>query len=125
MGQKVNAIGLRLGINKTWDSRWFAGKDYADLLHQDLAIRNYVHNTLTQAGISKVVIELFTEFSPKTCENFIKLCVGGHTNKEGKKLSYIGSEFHRVVKGMYIQGGDLSKHSGISKLYFNNINLHY
>lgn len=57
MGQKVNAIGLRLGINKTWDSRWFAGKDYATLLHQDLAIRNYVHSTLVQAGIAKVVIE--------------------------------------------------------------------
>jgi small subunit ribosomal protein S3 len=57
MGQKVSAIGLRLGINKTWDSRWFAGKNYATQLHQDLAVRNYVHNTLTQAGIAKVVIE--------------------------------------------------------------------
>lgn len=57
MGQKVNPIGLRLGINKTWDSRWFSGKDYAKLLHQDIAIREYVHTTLTQAGISKVVIE--------------------------------------------------------------------
>ena len=57
MGQKVNPIGLRLGINKTWDSRWFAGRDYATLLHQDLAIRNYVHSTLTQAGIAKVLIE--------------------------------------------------------------------
>jgi small subunit ribosomal protein S3 len=57
MGQKVSAIGLRLGINKTWDSRWFAGKNYATFLHQDLAVRNYVHSTLTQAGIAKVVIE--------------------------------------------------------------------
>lgn len=57
MGQKVSAIGLRLGINKTWDSRWFAGKNYATLLHQDLAVRKYVHSTLVQAGISKVVIE--------------------------------------------------------------------
>jgi small subunit ribosomal protein S3 len=57
MGQKVNPIALRLGINKTWDSRWISKKDYADLLHQDLAIRKYVHSTLAQAGISKVVIE--------------------------------------------------------------------
>lgn len=57
MGQKVNPIGLRLGINKTWDSRWFSGKEYGKLLHEDLAIRNYVHATLMQAGISKVVIE--------------------------------------------------------------------
>lgn len=57
MGQKVNPIGLRLGINKTWDSRWFAKKDYADTLHQDMAMRNYLLSTLSAAGISKVVIE--------------------------------------------------------------------
>jgi len=57
MGQKVNPIGFRLGINKTWDSRWYSGKEYGKLLHEDLAIRNYVHKTLVQAGISKVIIE--------------------------------------------------------------------
>ncbi len=57
MGQKVNPIGLRLGINKTWDSRWFSGKEYGKLLHEDIAIRNYVQTALSQAGISKVVIE--------------------------------------------------------------------
>jgi small subunit ribosomal protein S3 len=58
MGQKVNPIGLRLGINRTWDSRWFAGKDkYADMLHEDLRIRKYLQDRLAQAGVSKVVIE--------------------------------------------------------------------
>jgi small subunit ribosomal protein S3 len=57
MGQKVNPIGLRLGINKTWDSRWFAKKDYADTLHQDMAMRTYLLSALSSAGISKVVIE--------------------------------------------------------------------
>ena len=57
MGQKVNPISLRLGINKTWDSRWYAEKDYAELLHQDFAIRKYLMENLQQAGISKVVIE--------------------------------------------------------------------
>ena len=42
MGHKVNPIGLRLGINRTWDSRWFAGKGYADLLHQDLKMRKFL-----------------------------------------------------------------------------------
>ncbi len=42
MGQKVNPIGLRLGINRTWDSRWYAGHDYADLLHEDLRIRAFL-----------------------------------------------------------------------------------
>ncbi len=58
MGQKVNPIGLRLGINRTWDSRWFAGKDgYADLLHEDIRIRKYLRDRLSQAGVSKIVIE--------------------------------------------------------------------
>ena len=57
MGQKVNPIGLRVGINRTWDSRWFASKDYADLLHEDLKLRSYLHERLVQAGCSRVVIE--------------------------------------------------------------------
>ena len=57
MGHKVNPIGLRLGINRTWDSRWFAVKNYADLLHQDLKLRSYLRKRLQQAGVSRVVIE--------------------------------------------------------------------
>ncbi|MEO0400489.1 MAG: 30S ribosomal protein S3 [Pseudomonadota bacterium] len=58
MGQKVNPIGLRLGVNRTWDSRWFAPTGtYADLLHEDLAIRAYLEGRLKQAGISRIVIE--------------------------------------------------------------------
>jgi small subunit ribosomal protein S3 len=57
MGQKVNPIGLRLGINRTWDSRWFAVDDYAKLLHEDLKLRAYLTERLQQAGVSRVVIE--------------------------------------------------------------------
>jgi small subunit ribosomal protein S3 len=58
MGQKVNPIGLRLGINRTWDSRWYANqKDYAGLLHEDIKIREFLNKRLSQAGISKIVIE--------------------------------------------------------------------
>jgi len=57
MGQKVNPISLRLGINRTWDSRWFADGDYATLLHEDLRIRKYLQKKLAQAGISKVLVE--------------------------------------------------------------------
>tara|TARA_B100000073_G_scaffold116623_1_gene94282 strand:- start:436 stop:1122 length:687 start_codon:yes stop_codon:yes gene_type:complete len=57
MGHKVNPIGLRLGINRTWDSRWFAGKGYADLLHQDLKMRKFLRKRLQQAGVSRIVIE--------------------------------------------------------------------
>ena len=57
MGHKVNPIGLRLGINRTWDSRWYAGRDYADMLHEDLRLREYLSDRLSQAGVSRVVIE--------------------------------------------------------------------
>ncbi len=58
MGQKSNPIGLRLQINRTWDSRWFAnGKDYSQLLLEDLKLRKYIMKSLPQAAISKVVIE--------------------------------------------------------------------
>ena len=57
MGQKVKPIGLRLGINRTWDSRWFADKSYSDLLHKDLNVRNYLMTKLKSAAVSKVVIE--------------------------------------------------------------------
>ena len=57
MGHKVNPIGLRLGINRTWDSRWFAGADYAKLLHEDLKLRAHLRKKLSGAGVSRVVIE--------------------------------------------------------------------
>ena len=58
MGQKINPIGLRLQVNRTWESVWFAGRrEFGDLLHQDLQIRKYVKANCGQAGISRVVIE--------------------------------------------------------------------
>ncbi len=57
MGQKVKPIGLRLGIHRTWDSRWVAVKNYSDLLHKDLNVRKYLMEKLKAAAVSKVVIE--------------------------------------------------------------------
>lgn len=57
MGQKVNPIGFRLGISRTWDSKWFAGKDYAKNVGEDLAIRAFVQRRLANAGVSRVEIE--------------------------------------------------------------------
>ena len=58
MGQKVNPIGLRLGINRTWDSRWYANdENYAGMLHEDIKLRDFLFDRLSQAGISRVVIE--------------------------------------------------------------------
>jgi|TARA_B100000212_G_scaffold100255_1_gene73758 small subunit ribosomal protein S3 len=57
MGQKVNPHGIRLGINKTWSSRWFSKSEYTELLHQDLKIKNYVEKKLKNASISKINVE--------------------------------------------------------------------
>ncbi|HEY1613009.1 MAG TPA: 30S ribosomal protein S3 [Rhizomicrobium sp.] len=58
MGQKVNPTGLRLGINRTWDSRWYAGKrEYGKLLQEDIKIRRHLSERLKQAGVSRVIIE--------------------------------------------------------------------
>ena len=58
MGQKVNPVGLRVGINRTWDSRWYAGKnDYGSLLHEDIKIRKELMKLLKQAAVARIVIE--------------------------------------------------------------------
>ena len=57
MGQKIKPIGLRVGINRTWDSRWFAGRTYGELLHKDIALRSHLMERLKPAGISRIVIE--------------------------------------------------------------------
>jgi small subunit ribosomal protein S3 len=57
MGQKVNPISLRLGINRTCDSRWFADGNYASLLHEDIRIRKFLHKKLVQAGIYSFKVE--------------------------------------------------------------------
>lgn len=57
MGQKVNPIGLRIGIIRDWESKWYADKDYADLLHEDLKVRKYIEKRLKDAAVSGVEIE--------------------------------------------------------------------
>jgi small subunit ribosomal protein S3 len=57
MGQKVHPTGFRLGFNKTWSSNWFARREFADLLHEDLALRKYIKKSLYHAGVSKINIE--------------------------------------------------------------------
>jgi len=65
--------------------------------------RNYAFIDININGQDqKVIIELFSEYAPTTVDNFLKLCKGESVNKSGEKLSYVGTEFHRIVKGMYV-----------------------
>ena len=87
MGQKVNPIGLRLGINRTWDSRWYAdGASYGELLHEDLKIRDYLQRRLVQAGVSRVVIERPAK----------KARVTIHTARPGVVIGKKGADIERL-----------------------------
>lgn len=86
MGQKVNPIGLRLGINRTWDSSWYAEDDYATLLKEDFDIRKYLKKELKNAGISKIVIER----PAKICRVFI------HTARPGVIIGKKGADIETL-----------------------------
>ena len=92
MGQKVNPIGLRLGIVKSWSSKWYADKEYARLLHEDLSIRKFIQKELKHAGISKVEIERAAE----------QIRINIHTARPGIIIGTRGAEVDRVKKS--IQG---------------------
>ena len=66
MGQKVNPHGMRLGIVKTWDAKWFAGKDYAENLHEDIRIRTELMKSLKEAGVEKVIRKTYNNVSVDT-----------------------------------------------------------
>ncbi|MBL9029287.1 MAG: 30S ribosomal protein S3 [Caedimonas sp.] len=86
MGQKVNPIGLRLGINRTWDSRWFADKNYGVLLIEDIKIRKYLFDRLPQAGISKIIIERRAK----------KTVVTIHASRPGMVIGKKGSDIEKL-----------------------------
>ena len=89
MGQKVSPNGLRLGINKDWDAKWYANKkDFSKYLDSDIKIRKYLEDNLKSAGIAKVEIER----NPKRCEIFI------HTSKPGVMIGRGGEEIEKLKK---------------------------
>ena len=106
MGQKVNPIGLRVGINRTWDSRWFAaGDQYADILHEDLRIRKYLEQRLVQAGVSRIVIERPAK----------KARITIHTARPGVVIGKKGTDIEKLRT-------DLSKMTG-SEVHLNIVEI--
>lgn len=94
--------------------------------------RSYVQLNFALEGMApqKVVIELFDEYCPKTCANFRALCMGYEKKDDAgnavtEKMSYAGTEIHRVVKGMYVQAGDLSKVFGKYQNYSYRLNFKF
>lgn len=99
MGQKANAIGLRLGVNKSWDSRWFAEKNYSKLLQEDLMLRRYLIKKLSVAGVSKVLIERPAKLARITV----------YTARPGVIIGKKGSDIEKLRKDIVkMVGGDAS-----------------
>jgi small subunit ribosomal protein S3 len=99
MGQKANAIGLRLGVNKSWDSRWFAEKNYSKLLQEDLMLRRYLMKKLSVAGVSKVLIERPAKLARITV----------YTARPGVIIGKKGSDIEKLRKEIVkMVGGDAS-----------------
>lgn len=98
MGQKVNPVGLRLGINRTWDSRWYAGDNYANLLHEDLKIRRILKERLAQAGVARIVIERPAKRARITI----------HTARPGVVIGKKGADIEKLRKDLTkIAGSDV------------------
>jgi small subunit ribosomal protein S3 len=90
VGQKVNPVGLRVGVIRDWESRWYAGKDYSDLLHEDIKIREYVENRLKDAALSSVEIERAAS----------RVNITIHTGKPGMVIGKGGSEVEALRKSL-------------------------
>jgi small subunit ribosomal protein S3 len=91
MGQKINPIGLRLGINKTWDSRWFAtGAEFSEKLHEDIQIRKYLKKNLGSAGISRIIIERPSK----------KARITIHTARPGVVIGKKGADIEKIKKDL-------------------------
>ncbi len=98
MGQKVNPIGFRLGINRTWESRWYADDDYGALLHEDLRIRAYLRKRLTQAGVSRIIIERPAK----------KARISIHTARPGVVIGKKGADIEKLRRDLQdMTGGEV------------------
>ena len=95
MGQKVNPIGIRVGINRTWDSRWFSDRNYADRLIKDLKLREYVKDKLKAAGISKVIVERAAQNTKVTV----------HTARPGVIIGKKGADIEKLRKDLSSRAG--------------------
>jgi len=90
LGQKVNPNGIRIGIVKDWDAKWYADKDFADNLHEDIKIRKYLKDSLGAAGVSRIETE--------RSKNRLKLTI--HTAKPGMVIGRGGSGIEQIKEGL-------------------------
>ena len=95
MGQKVNPTGLRLGIIRTWDSRWYADKEYASFVEEDFKVRKFLKQKLYHAGISKIEIE---RFSKQIRLRVFAARPGIIMGKKGEEIALLKNELEKIIK---------------------------
>ena len=121
MGQKVHPIGFRLGIIRTWESNWYAEKDYAQLLHEDLKLRNYLKERLHHAGISKVEIE---RAAGKAKINIFAARPGIIIGKKGSEVEALKKELAKLTdKEIFINIQEVRKPEIDAQLVAENVAL--
>ena len=107
MGQKTNPIGLRLGINRTWDSRWFASKEFAKWLNEDIRMRRYIKKRLFKAGVAKIEIE---RSSGRATVNIYTARPGMVIGRKGSEVDMLRDELkHLSGKNVQINIKDVKK----------------
>jgi len=121
LGQKINPIGFRLGVIKTWDSKWYAEADYAKLLHEDLKIRAFLKKRLYTSGVSKIEIE---RAANKTKINIFTARPGLIIGKKGSEVETIKKELSKLTsKEIFININEVRKPELDAQLVAENVAL--
>jgi len=121
VGQKTHPTGFRLGIIKTWSSRWYAGKDFSRYLHEDLRIRKYIKGKLYHAGIARIEIE---RAANKSRINIFTARPGIIIGKKGSEIEKLKGELQRMTdKEVYINITEVQRPETDSQLIAENVCL--
>jgi small subunit ribosomal protein S3 len=119
VGQKTNPVGLRLGIVRTWDSKWFASKNYADILEEDLVIKKYIKKRLHQAGISRILIERAAD---KTTVSIRTARPGLVIGRRGAQVDQLKDELqHLTGKQVFLNIEEVKRPDGDAQLVAEHI----
>ncbi|MEA3348313.1 MAG: 30S ribosomal protein S3 [Pseudomonadota bacterium] len=121
MGQKVNPIGLRLGIVKTWNSCWYADKEYKQFLHEDLRLKKYLKKKMYHAGISKIEIE---RAAKRIRVNIFAARPGIIIGKKGSEIEALKKDLSRLVEGeIFININEVKRPETDAQLIAENVAL--
>lgn len=121
MGQKVNPVGFRLGITRTWDSRWYAEADYAKLLHEDIKLRNFLKKRLYNSGVSKIEVE---RAANKAKINIFTARPGLIIGKKGAEVELIKKELAKLTdKDVFLNIQEVRKPELDAQLVAENVAL--